>query len=182
MHPAVLTTKRRQSGFPAYCLEAWRNFVDKNGAGAGLCILEGSLFQSTVRFMLEEEQQHRIEGYIEDFEQIVRPLSPVVIYLRPVDAMEHSRGVVRPRGEAWTAKVSEYLETTRYSLGRMLTGSEGMHRLWSDYAELCDSLVARMTTAKLTVSGTPPDMELSFARAINFLSSTGHVRAATNAL
>lgn len=102
-------------------------------------------------------------------------------YLRPVDEMEHSRGTAHLRGEAWASKVSTYLKTTRYSLGRSLTGPEGMHRLWSDYTELYDSLVARMTMPKLTVSVTPPDTELPFVSSIHFLSSSGHVRGATYA-
>jgi len=175
VHPAALTTRRRQSGFPARCLDAWRRFVEKERAASGLRILEGSLLQSTVRFMMEE-QQCGFEGYIKEVEDIIRPLSPAVIYLRPVDAMNHSRETALHRGESWTDKVSAYLESTSYSQARELKGSEGMHRLWTDYAELCDSLIAQMSTPKLTISVAPPDTEKSFIDSIDFLLSTGHMQ------
>lgn len=175
VHPAALTMWRRPSGFPARCLDAWRRFVEKERAATGLRILEGSLFQSTVRFMMEE-QQCGLEGYIKQVEDILRPLSPAVIYLRPVDAMTHSRETARHRGESWTDKVSAYLESTSYCQARELKGSEGMHRLWADYAERCDSLIAQMSVPKLTISVAPPDSESPFIESVDFLLSTGHMQ------
>lgn len=180
VHPAGLTTSRRQPGYCARCLQGWQRFAERYRSTNGLCILEGSLFQSTVRFMMEQEQGG-IRGYIAEFESIVQSLSPVAIYLRSVDATDHSRGTALHRGEAWTTRVSAYLETTPYSRQRSLNGAEGMHRLWADYAELCDSLLDQMSIPKLTMLVVPPDMEQSFGRSVEFLTSTGHIQAATKA-
>ncbi|MCY0856649.1 hypothetical protein [Cupriavidus sp. D39] len=126
-----------------------------------------------------EQEQGGIRGYIAEFEDIVRSLSPVTIYLRGVDATDHSRSTALHRGTTWTTRVSAYLETTRYSLRRNLKGAEGMHKLWTAYAELCYSLFDQMSMPKLTVLVEPPDMEHPFRRSVEFLMSTGHMQATT---
>ncbi|MHA7683096.1 P-loop NTPase family protein [Cupriavidus sp. PET2-C1] len=178
VHPAGLTKSRRLPGYSARCLQGWQRFAERYRSTNGLCILEGSLFQSTVRFMMEQEQGG-IRGYLAEFESIVQSLSPVTIYLRSVDATDHSRSTALYRGAAWTTRVSAYLETTQYARRRNLNGAEGMHRLWTDYAELCDSLLDQMSMPKLTMLVEPPDMERPFGRSVDFLKSTGHIRAAT---
>ncbi|WP_412512404.1 hypothetical protein [Variovorax paradoxus] len=140
-----------------------------------MCILEGSAFQSTVRFLMEQEREDA-HGYVVEFERAVRAVSPVLVYLRPTDATDHSRGIAAHRGEKWSADVSRYLEKTPYALGRKLQGTEGMHRLWTDYAELCDGLFERMSMPKLSISIEPSDLESTFRRSVDFLESTGHLR------
>ncbi|WP_167481199.1 AAA family ATPase [Acidovorax cavernicola] len=108
VHPISLTASRAQPGFAARCLQNWRMFVEQAQSAHGLCILEGSAFQSTVRFLMEQEREDVLR-YIGAFERIVSVVSPVLIYLRPEDATDHSRGIATHRGEIWSAKVSRYL-------------------------------------------------------------------------
>ena len=44
-----------------------------------------------------------------------------------------------------------------------------------------DSLLDQMSIPKFTMLVVPPDMEQSFGRSVEFLTSTGHIQAATKA-
>ncbi|MFL6622765.1 MAG: hypothetical protein ACJ8KA_09555 [Sulfurifustis sp.] len=126
-------------------MDAWRAFVTQSLSSPVLHILEGSAFQSTVRFMLESERSD-IEQYYRQFENVTAPLSPALIYLRPADGFRFSRALAVHRGASWSQKVADYLSATQYGRRRGLEGVDGMYRFWQDYAEQCDALV---TTSRL---------------------------------
>ncbi|MDM0078725.1 AAA family ATPase [Variovorax sp. J2P1-59] len=174
VHPASLTMTREQPGFASRCLQSWNAFAERVQSNRGLCILEGSAFQSTVRFLMEQESEDA-HGYVAQFEHLVRAVCPAVVYLRPADTAAHTRGIAAHRGAAWSTKVSRYLEKTRYSLARKLHETEGMHRFWSDYAELCDGLFEQMSIPKLAIAVRPPDIDTAFRRSIDFLETIGHI-------
>lgn len=174
VHPASLTASREHPGFASRCLQNWRAFAERAQSIHGLCILEGSAFQSTVRFLMEQERED-VHGYVAEFERVVKVVSPVLVYLRPTDATGHSRGIAAHRGENWSAEVSRYLEKTHYAVRRKLQGTEGMHRLWTDYAELCDGLFERMSIQKLSIPIKPPDLESTFRSSVDFLEASGHL-------
>jgi hypothetical protein len=174
VHPASLTMTREQPAFASRCLQHWGAFAERVQFNRGLCILEGSAFQSTVRFLMEQESED-VQGYVAQFEHVVRAVCPAFIYLRPVDPAGHARGVATHRGKDWWTKVSRYLEKTRYCQGQKLHGTEGMHRFWSDYAALCDGLFEQMSMPKLAIAVTPPEIEPAFGRSIDFLETIGHI-------
>ncbi len=176
VHPLSLTTSREQPGFASRCLQNWRAFAERSQPTRGLCILEGSAFQSTVRFLMEQEHGDA-RGYIANFEHVVKTISPVLVYLRPSDATSHSHRIAIHRGENWSSKVSRYLQKTPYAIERTLQGMEGMHQFWSDYAELCDGLYEQMSMPKIFIPVAPPELGSAFQRSVDFLERTGHLTA-----
>ncbi len=96
--PMSLSTSREQPGFASRCLRSWRAFAQRAQSVDGLCILEGSAFQRTVRFLMEQERED-VHGYIVAFTRVVSLVSPVLVYMRPADATSCSRGVAAHRGE-----------------------------------------------------------------------------------
>lgn len=146
VHPHPLGACRTHDEYPLLCLQSWQRFTDRSESEDTLQILEGSVFQSTVRFMMEQERDHQaIAEYVARFEEIVAPLQPGFIYLRPADAETHSQATANFRGPDWTGKVAAYIEQTPYARRRGLRGEAGMHRFWADYAQLCDALVAGLS-------------------------------------
>ncbi len=142
VHPRWLIAQRHTcENLAEVFLQSWSRFAERCKEDGVVHILEGSAFQSTVRFMMEERQSG-IRNYYRRFEEIVAPLNPRMVYLRPPDPLYHSRWVAGLRGKNWTEKISSYLEKTSYSLHERLTGLGGMHRFWTDYAALCDELTA----------------------------------------
>jgi hypothetical protein len=56
VHPATWRILKSQPNFAEACLRSWSNFVEQYQKRNTLHILEGSAFQSTVRFMMEHKQ------------------------------------------------------------------------------------------------------------------------------
>lgn len=154
VHPHALSARKAHDDFPFRCLQSWQRFADRTRSEDTLHILEGSAFQSTVRFMMEQDREG-IAGYFAHFEEIVSPLQPSFIYLRPVDAVAHSQATASFRGPNWTRKVAAYIEQTPYARRRGLRGEAGMHRFWADYAQVCDALVAQLAMPVTPIAPAP---------------------------
>lgn len=168
VHPHSLGAFRSEGDYADRCLQSWQGFADAARSRNTLCILEGSAFQSTVRFLMEQERQG-IAEYVQRFEEIVRPLQPVLLYLRPEGASSHSRGVAVHRGPEWTTKVAAYLEQTPYARRRELRGEDGMHRFWASYAQLCDALVTHLTIPVSTIRMSPGREAHALSESVAFL-------------
>ena len=57
-----------------------------------------------------------INEYFSEFVDVLKPLSPVMIYLRPNSVVENSRCISDLRGDDWAAKISRGETKTRYSI------------------------------------------------------------------
>lgn len=169
VHPKALKAQRRDgNNFTEACLRSWAEFVDKHRKEDVVHILEGSAFQSTVRFMMEE-RLGAIESYFRRFEEIESPSNPKMVYLRSQAPLQHSHYVSQLRGNAWTKKVSGNLEKTRYSTNEGLAGLNGMHRFWADYAALCDGLAGSARNPIKIIELVPGDWERHMSEASGFL-------------
>jgi len=153
--------------FVKSCLDAWRAYADNSTKTPDIQILEGSAFQSTVRFMMEE-QIPGIENYYALFEEIVAPLAARLVYLRPKDAIAHTLRTSISRGEDWTGKVGSYFEKTVYSKSHGLVSTSGMHHFWADYAVLCDHLVRKSALPVKIISVEPGEWARHGAEAMDF--------------
>lgn len=166
VHPRSLGALKTHADYAAHCLQAWRHFVEQAGADDTLHILEGSALQSTVRFLMEQGHAD-IDDYFKRFEDIVRALHPAFVYLRPKDAVSHSRATSTHRGSEWTRKVAAYVEQTPYALRRGLRGENGMHEFWADYARLCDALVDGLCMPVTRIDAQPGHEDRAFTAAVD---------------
>lgn len=166
IHPIKFKLEKHKKSFAEQCLKQWQKFISDNKDQQHLFILEGSLFQSTVRFMMEANNEHLVFDYYRACESILLQVKPQLIYLRPSDVTSHIDAVVNHRGEQWTSKVSTYLETTPYCIDRKLKGINGMNKFWSNYAQLCDALVKELKMSKNTIKTDIGIFEKPFEEAI----------------
>ncbi|MBW2091568.1 MAG: hypothetical protein JRI34_05525 [Deltaproteobacteria bacterium] len=172
VHPRALKQFKYVSGFPRLCLDNWRRFVEEARQGKTLHIMEGSAFQSTVRFMMEGRNNSAFE-YFRHFEKEATSLSPALIYLRPPCAAAHSRFISESRGETWANKVSTYLTGTPYCRVRNLRGLNGMHAFWSAYSDFCDLLVSSSQMPSRVIRVDNEEWERLFREAAGFLVDLG---------
>ncbi len=174
VHPRSLTTQRRDGiAFIDACLQSWSRFVDKCREDPVVHILEGSAFQSTVRFMMEERMAGILD-YYRRFEEIVVPIKPRMVYLRTSDPFQHSLYISGLRGKEWSEKVSGYLEKTPYSLHEGLAGENGMHRFWTDYASLCNELASSSNIPIRIIDFVPGDWKRHMSETADFLEPGSH--------
>ena len=171
-HPISLTRDKGHPEFARACLRYWQDFAHRVSEKQTLHILEGSVFQSNVRFMMEQRRQG-ISEYFGQFEKILSVLSPVLIYLRPKDVAQHSRDISILRGSAWTGKVAQYLEKTPYCVNRKLSGEDGMHQFWANYALLCDELIACSVMPVKVIDVIFGSWDKSLSNGVEFLDGQG---------
>jgi hypothetical protein len=165
-------TSKSQGRFAEECLASWARFVDQCKGKKTVHIVEGIAFQSTVRFMMEM-QENGIAQYYRRFEEVVACLNPKMVYLRPRDVAHHSREICAMRGEDWSHKVSSYLAHTRYSTCHELTGISGMHQFWTDYAALCDDLLVGTRIPTKTIDCVSGEWDMPMAEASRFIGLDG---------
>ena len=144
----------RSPGFPDRCLDAWRQVT--SACAEHPWVLEGVTFQSTVRFMFEQDVPEReIDAYWDDFLTIVRAVDPLLVYLRPGDLRsfisEHTTTV---RSDVWD-KISKHVMST--PAGRRLNarGIDAPVEFWVRYSERCEQLIDRCDLAKLVLDVGP---------------------------
>lgn len=149
-HPAIdRPTMRtaRQRGYAERCIARWEAFATRVQASEApdVFILEGCLFQSTIRFLIEyERSDDEIDSYLPAVERCLAPLSPHLVYLTQTDALLYlQHELLRRKGEDIVSRIAAYSSTTPYAVARGLQGSSALVSLYAAYRETCDRLVRR---------------------------------------
>lgn len=153
---------------PEYFLKQWKIFISSNIASDHLFILEGSLFQSTVRFMMEGNDEAAISEYFMQCQALLPKATSKLIYLRPPELLPHIDWVINHRGREWTRKVTKYLEGTSFCSSREWKGNSCMRDFWFYYANLCDSLVSETRFASRTIKSGVGYFEDQFRQALAY--------------
>ena len=145
--PRALKQSAARPGFAERCLEAWREGVATSEREQRIHVLEGTVFQSTLRFMLEYGMARTlILAYVVRLDEVLAPGAPALVYLHAADPASFLLERVLPdRGEPWISKVSAYLEGTPFCRSRGWAGQRGMVYFWLHYRELCDEALDRLT-------------------------------------
>ena len=172
IHPNLITRFSDNPDFAEVCLKRWKIFVERHQKSNRLHIMEGSAFQSSVRYLMENNHPG-IEKYFAAFVRQVQPLAPALLYLRPNDVMKNSRFIAKIRGAQWSEKVSRCETSTPFAISNNLAGLEGMHKFWAEYARLCDSLLPLWNPPKLTIRFDCGNWSRHLPLARQFLESLG---------
>ena len=135
-----LRRSHRSPGFPDRCLDAWQHVVAASAEHPW--VLDGVAFQSTVRFMFEQEVPEReIHAYWGSFVGIVAAADPLLVHLRPGDVRsfvrEHTTSV---RSGVWH-KISTHVRGTPAGRRLAAAGIEAPVEFWVLYSELCERLI-----------------------------------------
>lgn len=171
VHPVDIKHDKYNKNYPDLCLSQWAKFVSENKDSDQLFILEGSLFQSTVRFMLEGKNQELISDYYSECQSILSSINPKLIYLRPTNAETHVDWVMEHRGEEWSSKVAKYLEKSPYCYENQWQGKACMASFWSNYAHLCDLLIEQTSMPYHTIHAGNGYFDSQYNKAISHANS-----------
>lgn len=106
-------------------LDKWREFVQN--ADAESCVfncvfLQNPMCETMMRFGFDEKSSAE---YISEIADIIKPLSPVIIYLRNSDIRTSMKNAVTERGEEWLNSVVEYHCNGEYGRSLGLSGFDG---------------------------------------------------------
>lgn len=140
-HPIKPKEKRallRSGNFPAECLNAWRSFLDSQTNQ--VTILDGYAFQSTVRFLFEQQvSRDKIHIYFSNWQDLAPNTS--ITYFFVNNPAEHYEAVLADRGRHWAQTLFAWVERTPIGISSKLHGKPGFVEFWSIYQELCLDLL-----------------------------------------
>jgi hypothetical protein len=143
----------------------WRSFVDSARAFDTVHILDGQLFHGDLtNLFLMEAGSPMIAEYVRDVEEIIHPLTPLLIYLYQEDVERALRATAAQRGDAWVKYQVDWKLQAPYSRRRGWGGLEGLIALYKDYRELTDELYAGLDLAKLAIENSRQDWPVYYQR------------------
>lgn len=165
-HPVIGRDTRRTGKHPGYgerCAARWRAFATKEiqRADRELIILEGVLFQSTVRFMLEYRRaQDEPTRYFDTTEEILRPLNPWLLYYSHPEPRLYLEHEIDARKSApYVDKIAHYTETTPFARQGGWRGRRALVEFYSHYESVCRTLVARSHLPRLDLDASRSQWE-----------------------
>ena len=107
-------------------LEKWRSFTEtasRDTVYVFNCIfLQNPMCETMMRFGMEESASQK---YIAEIAGIIRPLSPVILYIDTPDAGVSVGRVLDERGNGWLNAVIDYHTSQGYGKAHGLTGYDG---------------------------------------------------------
>jgi hypothetical protein len=146
-------------------LAKWRTFVAAAQADQVLSILDGQLFHGDLtNLMLMGAGSKAIKGYCNAVEEIVRPMTPLVIYFYQSDIARAIRSIAAERGNEWVKYQVDWKLQTPYSLRFGWAGLEGLIALYKDYRALTDELYGELRLAKLAIENSQQTWEIYYER------------------
>ena len=145
--PTMRSAKDR--GYADRCIERWEAFSAhvQELESPAVTILEGCLFQSTVRFLVEYERPaDEMEAYLPAVENWLFPLRPHLVYLTQTDVRAYlDDEVIRRKGSEIVARIAKYSATTPFAVSRGLPAQSAFVALYATYRNVCDAMVKRST-------------------------------------
>ena len=107
-------------------LEKWRSFADsadKDTVYVFNCVfLQNPMCETMMRFGMEQAESQK---YISEIADIIRPLSPVIIYIDMQDERAVIENVLDERGKGWLDAVTDYHISQGYGKQNGLSGFDG---------------------------------------------------------
>ena len=177
-HPVIDRPTLRTSREPGYadrCIARWRDFARavRQSPKPQIHVLEGCLFQSTVRPMLEHEHPlSETRHYTIETIRAIATLSPRFVYLRASDARQFLETHVVPRkGVDIVSKIAAYTETTACARKHDWAGLPGMIEFYAHYRDVCDALLADAALPTLEIDTSNGDWDGVRQRIASWLHS-----------
>nr|QEO74252.1 hypothetical protein [uncultured bacterium] len=142
----------------------WRNLAGECRASEQATILEGTLFQSTVGFLLAMNLPDRaIEEHVLAVEETLAGLAPILVYFRPRDVAQSLQAVFEDRrADGYAADLIRHIARTPYGRDSGLSDFTGLVRFYEHWISLVERLAARMRMANYVLeegSGDWPSRE-----------------------
>lgn len=115
-------------------ISKWRSFTEEVQPGSSVPVLDGQLFHGDLtNLFLMEASFDELTAYCENLAQLIRPLRPLVVYLRQENVELAVRTISAERGEAWVRYQVDWKLKGPYAVRRNLVGLEGLITLYQDY-------------------------------------------------
>jgi len=125
------------------CRDSWRGFLGAQDGGL-LVVCDGLLFHGNMTdLLLTDADPAALGRYFDAVLDTIRAAEPRLVYLRTLEVRAALRSTCDARGAAWETYQLAWKLASPYARARGLEGFDGFARLYADYRDACDALVAR---------------------------------------
>ncbi|MTI46251.1 hypothetical protein [Sporosalibacterium faouarense] len=148
----------------------WRQFVEQVSQSDEVHIIESFLLQDTVRLLFQNNlEEERIIGFVQEIEDIIRPLNPALIYFHQQDANRSIRMIWKRRGDDWKKWFIDSDIQTPYVKSSGLVGEVGAIKLWSDYQNFTNQLFDIYQFKKISIENSASKWDEYYQKILDFL-------------
>ncbi len=164
----TLATNKRELVIDA-AIELWQQFANSIQSSDTVVILDGCLFgYLTWTLFPFDVPLAEIQMYLTRVEQILRPLSPYLIYLYQQDIANACRKKCQRRGIEEESIIRQATESL-YGKRRNLQGFDGLVQYWTDYRHFIDAVFSKIEFAKLSIENSAGEWLNYEQRVMDFL-------------
>jgi hypothetical protein len=133
--------------------QRWHALAAECAGSSRATILESSLFQTTVGFLLAMQADEAIiTAHVMAVAQVIGGLQPALVYLRQGDAAAGLRATFEDRRlDQYEADLVALLAATPFGRAHGIADFAGLVRFYDKWRELTDALFARLAVAKIAI-------------------------------
>lgn len=136
-------------------LARWAEFATFVNASDEIHIVESTLFQTPIMTMLREDAATTtILDFLQRLQESLRPLPPLLLYLRHPDSGAALRTIFARRGSHWEDHHVRVLADSAYGQARGAAGVPGLLAYWREHAALMERAVTSSPLATLVLDVT----------------------------
>jgi hypothetical protein len=146
-------------------LTKWRDFVEVTRAGHTVPVIDGQLFHGDLtNLFLMDARTAAIVDYSRALEDVIRPLTPLLVYFYQEDVEQAIRTISGQRGPDWVKYQVDWKLQAPYCRRLGLAGLDGLIALYKDYRILTDALFAGLGLAKLAIENSQQTWTIYYER------------------
>ncbi|NKB66378.1 MAG: hypothetical protein GKR89_04915 [Candidatus Latescibacteria bacterium] len=121
----------------------------------------------------DEVTQQQVVDYVGQIADLIRPLSPKLVYFRQNDVAQSIRKLGAERGEEWVQEFIQLIESNSTFRNIDFTGFTGMVQFLENYRALVEAAIRVMDVQKLSIDTTAGDWSTYYEEVDAFLSFEG---------
>jgi thymidylate kinase len=147
----------------AYSASQWRRLAERCRRGQQTVILESVFLQNSVMpAFIDGAPATAVNQICAEIQRQAAPAEPFLVYLRPTDIAAAIARVHQARGEPWSSRNLDFVESSPWARRRNLRGRNAVVRLYQAWEPVAVQLYLRYPFGKLMV----PDPQLDWPAAL----------------
>lgn len=170
IHAFHVWSRKGPEKFIEATIHNWREFVEHSRHSNRINVLESTLFQSTVRLLLQSDlPRSQIREYAHAAVDIIHDLNPVLFYFPIKDIAAAFQEICAKRKKIWEQYFIQVIDRSLYGKHRQLKGYEGVLTFFREYQQLTDELFAQFNLHKLALENANADWTACYHTICEFL-------------
>lgn len=144
-------------------LDKWREFAAKNDGGRyvfNCVLLQNPMCETMMRFGFDKSVS---AGYIAEICEIIKPFSPLVVYLKNSEVYESVKNASAERGDEWLNSVIDYHCNGEYGKSIGLTGFDGYISALEERQQRELDILSRLDVSSIVVDDPQKDWDKAYS-------------------